>query len=158
MSERSIIVPDDVRQSRTKARVLDGRDELGDKNGLIASEVGRDHASLPIHDELRAVRLRLVFGLEVDVRDGKEQSEDVGCSRIVAFVLLRGSGLVKTSQTPAVNFVAASYGRFDIYRCEIIAGNHHCGSLGFAVFRMRRFPCHARSTFQCAARCRSLIL
>ena len=112
---------------------MDGRHDLGDDGGLIPSEIRRDDASLPLYDELRTVGLRLVSRLEVDVRDGREQSEDVGCSRITAFVLLGGGSRVKASQTPAVNFVAAPYGTFDIYGRKFFRGHRQSGTLRFAV-------------------------
>ena len=95
----------------------------------------------------------------MDFGDGREQFEDTGCSRITAFVLLGGSGRVKTSQTPAVNFVAAPYGCFYIYSCEVIAGNRRFRylGLGLAVFRVCLFSCHAQIALQCVARHQTLI-
>ena len=71
--------------------------ELADDGGLFAPEIGRDHASSSIHDELRAVGLRSVFGPEVKLNDGGEQSEDAGGSGVLAFVPLRGGCLVQVA-------------------------------------------------------------
>ena len=81
----SMVVPGNVGQSRAESGIANGWHELGEDCGLVAPEIGRNHASSPTNDGQRAVGLRLVFGLEVDLCNSKEQSKDADRGLVSAF-------------------------------------------------------------------------
>ena len=95
-------MPGDVGQSRADPGIANGWHEFGEDGGLVASEIGWDHASVTIEDGLWTEGLGPVFGLEVDLRDSREQSEDPERGFVAAVFFFGGGSLIEPAQAPSV--------------------------------------------------------
>ena len=132
-----------VGQARAKSGIADSGHELGDDGRLSAPQIGGNHASAPIEDRLRAVGLRSVLGLEVDVGDQGQQREDAKRRSVTAFFSFRGGSLVKAAECPAVYVAAVAYGRFEVSGGELRRGHDQRRFLGSGILGTLLLPCHS---------------